>query len=49
MSFRHRGKLLAGLFTIPGLAIILFRAQKETEITAVVKAVEIKISDWNPL
>jgi len=49
MSFGRRCKLLAGLFTIRALAKILFRAQKETEITAFLDAGQILICAWNPL
>jgi hypothetical protein len=49
MPFGRHYKLLAGLFTIRALAIILFRAQKETEITAFLDAGQIFICAWNPL
>jgi hypothetical protein len=42
MAFHRPHTLLAGLFTIPALAKILFHAQKETEITAFVDAAQIK-------
>jgi hypothetical protein len=49
MPFGRHCKLLAGLFTILALAKILFRAQKETEITASLDAGQIFICTWNPL
>jgi hypothetical protein len=49
MPFSRHCKLLAGLLTIRALAKILFRAQKETEITAPLDAGQIFICAWNPL